>query len=158
MCSSDLYHAVNAAFEGLKVPLEMQGSGAPQLLDWDRRRAPIGQIGLLRYTAGQVDTQGGAVAAETTAILDVQALAVLAMLPERLGEKRASWSWENGRVVVTAADGATDDIVIRGSVGPGEALPPPVAGLQQRRPGAEGLQKSASAPPPWVPWAQPQPQ
>lgn len=154
--SGERFHAVNPAFEGLKVPLEMIGTGTPRLLDWDRRRPPVGQIGLLKFASGDVESASGPVETETVAVIDVQALAVLAMTPERIGQKRANWSWEAGRVVVTAADGATDEIAVRGSVAAAEpALPLPIPGAQQRRVASgDGFQKSTGTPPPWAPWAQ----
>lgn len=156
--SGDRYFATNPAFEGLKVPLEMAGSGMPKLIEWDRRRPPIGHIGLLRFASGIAEGAGEPAELEKVAILDLQALSVVAMLPERIGAKKASWAWENGKVVVTAADGMVDEVAIRGSVAP-DAIGPAVATLPQpRRPATPAYQKSANAPPPWAPWAQPQPQ
>lgn len=156
--SGDRFFATNPAFEGLKVPLEMAGAGLPKLLEWDRRRPPISHIGLLRFASGVGEGGGEAAELEKVAILDLQALSVVAMLPERIGPRKASWTWDTGKVVVTAADGMVDEVAIRGSIAP-EAAGPAVATLpQQRRPAAPAYQKSANAPPPWAPWAQPQPQ
>jgi tetratricopeptide (TPR) repeat protein len=124
----------------LTVPLEMAGEGQPRLLDWEIRKPPYKDIGLLRFSAGRVTGLEGAVDVEHVAILDLAAGVVVGVIPHRQGSKLASWTWEEGKVVVASADGVTDEFVLRAKREVVAAAP-----RRNEAPGGWGF-------PFWAPW------
>jgi tetratricopeptide (TPR) repeat protein len=111
------YFAVNVEQPALRVPLESTGSGQPRLIDYEVKKAPFKGIGVLRFKGGTVATSSGQQDIELTAIIDLTARSVVAVEPHKLGAKSATWTWEDGRVVVASIDGVTDEFNLRGAAG-----------------------------------------
>ncbi|MGE0516646.1 MAG: hypothetical protein AB7O71_22125, partial [Hyphomicrobiaceae bacterium] len=106
-------------------------------------------IGILRFTAGQVEVASGPPEeVEHGAVLDLQGQTVLAVETMRQGERRAAWSWENDKLVVTGLDGFKQDYAFKGPKAgeevAAEAAPAPVR-RQRPRPHRERDQA-------WNPW------
>jgi tetratricopeptide (TPR) repeat protein len=97
----------------LSVRLEMAGEGQPRLLEWEVKKPPFKDIGLLRFSAGRVAGPEGTEEVEHVAILDLAAGAVAGVIPHRQGSKLATWTWDDGKVVVASVDGVTDEFVLR---------------------------------------------
>jgi hypothetical protein len=109
------YFAVSDNYPRINVPLEMWGEGTPRILQWEMRAPPLDKaIGTLRYSGGKVAGKSDkGEETEFVAIIDVQQNTVVAIEPHRQGEKVATWTWEEGKVVVASADGVTDEFVLR---------------------------------------------
>ena len=97
----------------LSVPLEMTGKGQPRLLEWEVKKAPFKDIALLRFSAGRMAGAEGTEEVEHVAILDLAAGTVAGVIPHRQGSKLASWTWEDGKLVVASVDGVTDEFTLR---------------------------------------------
>jgi hypothetical protein len=123
------YIARNEEFPRLKVHLEMVGKGQPRILDWDVKNPPFAGIAVLRFHAGVIDGPSGLEEVEHAAVIDLQTNAVVSVEVQRLGNKVAQWTWEDGKLVVASADGITDEFQLRQAKPP----PPPVI-AQPRRP------------------------
>lgn len=150
--SGDQFVAVNEGIGTLRVPLEVLGRGQPRLLSWQRQPAPHQGFGLLRFSAGRLEPQGQpAQELETVAIVDLTAASIVGMPLGRKGATEAQFSWEDARLVVTAADGLTEEFTLRGVKGTS------VAGLPgratERREGTRAA-NTWSGQPVWAPWAQ----
>lgn len=107
------YFAANEQYPRLSVPLEMMGSGQPKLLAWSLKEAPYQGIGTLRFFGGTVSTKKGKEDIELIAVVDVTANVVIAIEPDKQGEKVATWTWEDGKVTVASLDGVTDEFELR---------------------------------------------
>ncbi len=105
--------ATNEEFPRLKINLEMMGKGQPRILEWDVKKPPFQGIAVLRFHAGTVDGQNGPEEVEHAAVIDLQTNAVVAVEVQRQGSKVAQWSWDDGKLVVAAADGITDEFQLR---------------------------------------------
>ncbi len=112
------YFAVNDDFPRLRVPLEMSGEGTPRIIDWEAKKAPLRGIGVLRFSGGRMQGKTGPEEVELAAIIDTNAASVIAIEPHRLGDKIATWTWDEGKVIVASADGVTDEFQLR-NVGKG---------------------------------------
>ena len=55
----------------------------------------------------------GAEQVENTAIIDLQSNSVVAVVVQRQGGSEAQWQWDEGKLVVTGADGTTDELELR---------------------------------------------
>ena len=105
--------ARNEEFPRLQIELEMLGKGQPRILEWEVKKPPFQGIAILRFSAGTLDNPRGAEEIEYAAIIDLQASAVVAIEMQRLGGKVASWTWDEGKVIVANADGITDEFQLR---------------------------------------------
>jgi tetratricopeptide (TPR) repeat protein len=110
------YYAVSDQFRRLRIPLEMAGEGQPRLLEWEAKQPPLRGIATLRFAAGAVPGGMGPEEVEQVAILDVDNNSVVGIEPHREGQKVATWTWQDDRVVVASVDGATDEFVLRAGV------------------------------------------
>lgn len=107
------FYAVNTGEPGLRVPLESPGSGQPKLVSWEVKKPPLSGIGLLRFNGGTMETSSGSEDVVLTAIVDINGHAVIAVEPDRLGKKTATWTWDETRVTVASVDGVTDEFSLR---------------------------------------------
>lgn len=108
------FYALNDEFPRLRVPLEVGGGeAAPRLLDWDAKKPPFKGIGVLRFSGGSQPGKAGPEPVELAAIIDLNDSTVIAIEADRLGQKTASWTWDDGKVVVASADGVTDEFQLR---------------------------------------------
>jgi tetratricopeptide (TPR) repeat protein len=158
LASGDHYVAVNDTLTGLRVPLEMLGKGAPKLLAWDRQKAPHAGFGVLRFTAGRIESLG--LDLEAAAIIDIASPALLGLPLNKRGDKTATWSWEENKLVVASAEGLTEEFALKGvRVGtPMAAANTEKASTPRREREREpnsGGSKSGGSSPSWSPWAQP---
>ncbi len=111
------YYAVSDQFRRLRVPLEMAGEGQPRLLEWEAKKQPLAGIATLRFAGGVVAGLAGPEQIEQVAILDLNNNAVIGIEPHREGQKVATWTWQDDRVVVASVDGATDEFILRAGRG-----------------------------------------
>src|SRR5215470_5635675 len=105
--------ARNDDYPRLQVELEMLGKGPPRVLEWEVKKPPFQGIAILRFFAGSLDSGRGPEEVEYAAIVDLQASAVVAIEMQRLGGKVATWTWDEGKVIVANADGITDEFQLR---------------------------------------------
>jgi hypothetical protein len=89
------------------VPMEMFGDGKPKILGWDKLKGAQSGIGLLRYDAGTTQSDG---AFEYIAVVDTRKGDVLAIEPERWGNKAATWTWQTAALSVTDPDGNVSEV------------------------------------------------
>lgn len=141
------YHAASTEFHRLKVPLEMMSEGQPRLLEWDVKKPPLNGIGVLRFSAGKVDGARGAEEVEHAAVVDLQSGSVIALEPVRQGERAATWTWDDNRLVVASVDGYTEEYPLRL-----KNRESPQAG-QRRLTSSDPQGKSGNRPPSWAPWS-----
>jgi hypothetical protein len=97
----------------VKVTLEMVGKGQPRIVGWQVKEAPFAGIGVLLFDVGAIDGPSGAEPVENAAVIDLQSLTVVSVVVQRQGSKEAQWSWEDGKLIVTGADGITDELELR---------------------------------------------
>jgi tetratricopeptide (TPR) repeat protein len=107
------YMALNDSYPRLSVPLEMMGKGEPRLLAWELKPPPFKGIGVLRFFGGTVPTKTGTEDLELVAVVDVETSVVIAIEPDKQGDKSANWTWEEGKVTVASVDGVTDEFSLR---------------------------------------------
>jgi tetratricopeptide (TPR) repeat protein len=167
MQSGDQFAAVSEAYPNLRVPLEMLGAGTPKLIEFERKKAPFANIAILRFASGTLESGvpgQPSEALESSAIIDVAGQKLLGLPLSRRGVKTASWTWEDGKLAVTSADGLTEQFVLRGRKDRDKDGDGPVAAAAPRRSdGASNTASSASGgsksggTPSWAPWAQPSP-
>jgi tetratricopeptide (TPR) repeat protein len=105
--------ATSDEFPRLKVTLEMVGKGQPRILDWEVKQPPFAGIGVLRFDVGTVDGAKGPEHVENVAILDLQSNTVVSVIVQKQGDSEARWQWEEGKLIVTGADGITDELELR---------------------------------------------
>lgn len=139
----------------LQVPLESVGGEAPpRLISFEVMKPPNRDIALLHIDAGQMPGASAPEEVRHVAILDLAQRTVLGVVPDRQGQRQAKWAWEDSKLVITAADGLTDEFQLRGG---GRTPSAAVAATGPRRQYSEGPR--TYAPPGWLPWGgQPQPQ
>ena len=106
---------------------------------------------MLRFTAGPPAAPVSGETVQYAAILDLSQSVVLAVLPERRGQKQANWNWEDNRLVVTAVDGLTDEFPLRGGGRPAAVA----SASQQRRAGNDAPRYGT---PTWLPFGTAPPQ
>lgn len=141
------YFALSDDFPALRIPLEMMGEGQPKLLEWELKKAPYKGYGVLRFSAGKVAGKSGPEDTEQAAIIDIENIKVVAIQPQRLGQRVASWTWEGDRVLVASVDGVTDEFTLRAA--PAEA-PVPVTAPAKRYAAPSGQGGGA-----WTSWNDP---
>jgi tetratricopeptide (TPR) repeat protein len=105
--------ATSDEFPRLRVTLEMVGKGQPRILDWEVKQPPFAGIGALRFDVGSMDGPKGPEQVENVAILDLQSNTVVAVVVQKQGDSEARWQWEEGKLIVTGADGITDELELR---------------------------------------------
>jgi hypothetical protein len=132
------YFAVSDQFRRLRIPLEMAGEGQPRLMEWVAKEPPLRGIATLRFTGGVVAGEKGPEEVEQVAILDLDNNSVVGIEPHREGQKVATWTWQDDRVVVASVDGATDEFILRA----GQAR------------GADPRRYTSSESGGWAPWNQ----
>ena len=147
------YYTTNAEYPRLRVPLEMMSGGAPRIVDMEIKGGAQAGLGILRFIAGHADAQqAGSEEIEHGAVLDLHAGTVLAVETMRQGNRRASWTWGDDKLVVTGLDGFKQDYPFgaakaREVVANKPAIAPGPVHRQVRarpRPGNSG----------WPPWGQ----
>lgn len=141
------YHAANPEYPRFTVPLEMMSEGQPRLIEWDVKKPPFKGIGVLRFSAGKVEGLRGPEEVEHAAVLDLQARTVLAVETFRQGDRLASWTWDENRLMVASVDGYTEEYPLRLKK---EGLP----SSQRRVTTSDSPWKSSKGVPSWAPWAQ----
>lgn len=104
------YVAKNSEHPSTRIPLEMYGSGKPELLSWHPLEGELRGIGLLRYYAG---TSSEGERLEYTALADTEAGKLLAIEPAQWGERKAKWSWSKLAVVVEDPQGVPSVVQVR---------------------------------------------
>ncbi len=127
----------------LRVPIEMAGEGEPRLLSWELKDGPLKGIGLLRYYAGLAEGRSGPESVEQVAIIDLPANRVVSLQLDAQGDRRSTWTWNEGTVTIESIDGVTDVITLR-DVRPREVV-------AERRPVED---RSSFGGPSWAPWNQ----
>jgi tetratricopeptide (TPR) repeat protein len=147
---SGQFFAVSELYPRLSIPLEMFGDGTPKLLEWEERPPPHDAFGLLRFSGGTPKTQPNNAPSEFIALIELPQQRVLAIVPQREGNKTSAWTWEGDRVTVAALDGMTEEFQVRSNPLTGAA---PGASAATRRSTA-GANQPVNAPA-WAPWDEP---
>jgi tetratricopeptide (TPR) repeat protein len=101
------YVATNSDYPGLRLTLEMYGSGEPELLSWQKLTGTFRRTGLLHYYAG---TTAEGERLEYIAVVDIKAGHLLAIEPGRWGQRQAEWSWSDVAVVVVDPQGVPSEV------------------------------------------------
>lgn len=108
------YLGENSTIDGLSVPLEMFGSDAPRILDWEVKTGLYKGIGVLRYKAGTLPGKAGREDVELAAVIDIRRRSVISLEPYRQGARQAVWNWdEAGQLAVKGPDGITSQIALK---------------------------------------------
>lgn len=142
------YFATNAQYPRLTVPLEMMGDGRPRLLEWTTRSEATQHIGILRFSAGTVDGKSGPEEVEHAAVIDTRTRNVITVEAVRQGQREATWTWSETRLVVAGLDGGSEEYLLVAPVDREIAQQP-------RRPVENsGPRYSNQGTPSWAPWAQ----
>lgn len=156
--AADEYFAINEQLPKVRIPLEMMSKDAPKLIDWERKKAPFSGFGILRYAAGTMQTGGAGESVENAVIVDVTSATVVGVVVSKLGRLEAKWSWDDGALTVTGADGLVEEIRLknrskedRESVAAASA---PIRRTSASSSDAGSSQKSNGSVPSWAPWAQ----
>ena len=118
--------ATSLEFPNVSVPLETIGQGQPRLLEWEIKKAPFKGIGVLRFHGGVLQSRAGNEEIELSAVIDLEDGKIIAVEPNKQGAKIANWTWEEGKLTVASADGATDEFSLR--VGRDAIMASPAAG------------------------------
>jgi tetratricopeptide (TPR) repeat protein len=147
--TSGRYYTTNAEYPRLSVPLETMSEGAvPRLIEFEVKGGAQAGIGILRFSAGQVDGPTGPEEIEHGAVLDLQGKTVLAVETMRQGTRQASWSWDDDKLVVTGLDGFKQEYAFKG---PRDRDAVAAAKQDQDAPRKSRPRSSDQA---WVPWGQ----
>ncbi len=150
--SKGRYYTTNADYPRLQVPLEtLRDGAAPRLIEFEVKGGAQAGLGILRFTAGQVDGPAGSEEVEHGAVLDLQANAVLAVETMRQGEQRASWTWGEDKLVVASLDGFKQEYAFKAPLAREEdvAKAGPAAAPRQQRPKQQQARRSGQA---WNPF------
>ena len=139
------FFATNERYPRIRVPLEMLADGKPRILGWELKEPPFKEIGILRFHVGVVPgPTGKPEEVEQAAIIDLRSQSVIAVQPDRQGDKKATWNWQDdGKVQVAAVDGVTDEFALRNIA--------PVAPLATRT--KRRRRSNDYGAPDWAPWA-----
>jgi tetratricopeptide (TPR) repeat protein len=137
-------YAASDVYPRIQVPIEGSADAPPRLTSFEVMRPPNRDFAVLRYQTAQAGV--GESSPLFAVVIDLTQSTILATLPDRIGRKQARWTWEESRLVVTAADGLTDEIQLRAGRAAGAAV---AAGTLPRRRSAD----AQYAPPGWLPWS-----
>jgi len=107
------YVARSHQFRRIEVPLETYGGSKPRLLEWEMKNNLYRGIGILRYYAGKLKGASKTEIVEYAAIVDINRRRVVALEPYRIGKRLSGWAWQEGRLVVSGADGITTEYRLR---------------------------------------------
>lgn len=142
------YFAASDDHRRLLVPLDGATDTPPRLTQFEQPSQAHRDTAVLRYET----PRPGQPAAAYAAILDLAQASLLGTLPDRLGQRQATWTFEDQRLVVVSADGLTDEFQLRGGRGPSAVAAAPGS----RRASADGSRTYAQ--PTWLPFGAPPPQ
>ena len=131
----------------LQVPLETISEVIPKMLEWDTKKIPVKGYGLLRFTAGQIDSKDGPEDIEQAAVIDMQGKSVIAIETVRQGKRTAQWAWEDEKLTVTSVDGFKEEYNLRAK--PREIVQQPKEAPQRR---ASSRSNDDDGQPSWMPW------
>jgi tetratricopeptide (TPR) repeat protein len=108
------YLASSAAHPRLLITLEMAGPGEPRILSWEEQAAAFKGIGVLRYEAGGADGRTApSQPVELAAIIDLSAVRVVSIEPDKVGDTHSKWTWEDGKLSIAGIDGLTNEFRLR---------------------------------------------
>ncbi|MEM9028752.1 MAG: tetratricopeptide repeat protein [Pseudomonadota bacterium] len=140
------YFARNEKFRRLQLPVEPIGGEVPKVVSWTVKNGGASRVGVLTVTTGTVPTrEETAIPVQTSAVIDVKRIRLLAMAPLKLGDVAGEVELKGEVVTVSAADGLVDRISL-------VQRPPVVAATPgPRRTGRRG--PSSGRTPDWAPWA-----
>jgi hypothetical protein len=110
LTSGGEYVATHSQYPALRLTLELYGSGAPELLNWQPLKGALRGTGLLHYYAG-TSPQGERL--EYIAMVDTKAGRLIAIEPGRWGERQAEWTWSDLAVVVVDPQGVPSRVQLR---------------------------------------------
>jgi tetratricopeptide (TPR) repeat protein len=144
------YYATNAEHPRLSVPLEMMTPGAPRIVEFEVKQGAQTGIAILRFIAGHPDRRGSGEEIEHGVVLDLQGRAILAVETTRQGDRAASWTWEEDKLVVTGLDGFKQEYFFKLQK-PKEVAGQPAGELRQAKARPTTL---PNRPPAWAPWAE----
>lgn len=154
--SGEQYVAVNEAFPNVRVPLEMMGTGQPKLIEWDRKKPPFANFGVLRFSAGTLALPGATPEPiESAAIIDLSAQTIIGIPVDKKGTRQATWTWDEGKLVVASAEGISEEFTLKGVKGGPPGVAAATAPQPRRTAAGEAPPPGKSGPPAWAPWAQP---
>jgi tetratricopeptide (TPR) repeat protein len=143
------HFATNSHYPRLSVPLELMGDGVPRIVDWTMRTEATQHIGILRFTAGTLDTPAGPEEVEHAAIIDTRARSVITVELVRQGKREATWTWSDTKLTVAGLEGGSEEYVLVAPVDRDVAQQP-----SARRPTAGGSPfGGGNQVPSWAPWA-----
>ncbi|MCB1509914.1 MAG: tetratricopeptide repeat protein [Hyphomicrobiaceae bacterium] len=151
------YFASHTDHDGLKVPLEMAGTGRPKILDWTEKTGTYEDVGVLRFSAGNVPVGKGEQPMQYAALIDLKSGEVVALIPDKLGEVASQWRWgQDGRLTVASIDGLTTAHALRKQntpkTVPGPTATGPVGNVNRRR-RRRPSNVAGGGTPSWAPWA-----
>ena len=108
------YLASSTVHPRLLITLEMAGAGEPRILGWEEQAGAFKGIGVLRYEAGVADSRSAAgQTAELAAIIDLSAVRVVSIEPDKIGDAQSKWTWEDGKLTIAGIDGLTNEFRLR---------------------------------------------
>lgn len=135
------YYTTNADYPRLHVPLETMREGeAPRILEFEVKGGAQAGLGILRFTAGQLEGPAGLEEVEHGAVLDLQMNTVLAVETMRQGGQRASWTWGSDKLAVQGLDGFTQEYAFKAPQAIDEVAKPAPAAVSRARPKAQQRQ------------------
>ena len=149
------FEAISDALPRVAVPIEMFSEGIPKLSGWNVQPVPHESFGILKFAAGQLQTDRSADDVEMAALIDIPSQRVVTIVPNRhsgkYGSKSTTWSFEDSRITVTSVDGLTEEFPLNtpanvSALAAGAAL------------GAAGTRRISSGAPSgtaWAPWNDP---
>lgn len=150
------FEAVSDELTRLVVPVEMLSEGTPKLVSWEVQTAPHDGFAILRFSAGQLQTAGGAIAMQLAALVDLTAQRVITIVPDKETRgkdvKSTVWTFEDRRISVASIDGVTEEFPLEGAPANVGALAAGTAlGAAARRRLSSGAPTGTA----WAPWNEP---
>jgi hypothetical protein len=146
------FEALSDTYPRLAVPLEMVSEGTPKITGFERKDAPHDGFGILRFSAGAMETARGAQEVEMAALVDLDQQRVVTLVPEKLDGKTTKWSFEASRITVAAVDGLTEEYPLDAPAGVGALAGAGIAaGAATTRRLAPGAPSGTA----WAPWNAP---
>lgn len=142
------YFATNSHYPRLSVPLELMGDGVPRIVDWTMRTEATQHVGILRFTAGTLDTPIGPEEVEHAAVIDTRTRNVITVELVRQGKREATWTWSDTKLTVAGLEGGSEEYLLVAPVDR-DVAQQPIA----RRPTSAGSPFGSNQVPSWAPWA-----